>query len=139
MDTTFMLIGALAGFLGVAAGAFGAHGLRSRLSPEMLAVFETAVRYQMYHVFALLMTAAVIGRLGDARLLSIAGWSFVAGMVLFSGSLFALTLTGITALGAITPVGGAGVSRRVGLSGALRCATLSVLTRGSRGSETASL
>jgi uncharacterized membrane protein YgdD (TMEM256/DUF423 family) len=106
MDTTFMLIGALAGFLGVAAGAFGAHGLRSRLSPEMLAVFETAVRYQMYHVFALLMTAAAIGRLGDARLLSIAGWSFVAGMVLFSGSLFALTLTGITTLGAITPVGG---------------------------------
>ena len=106
MDTTFMLIGALAGFLGVAAGAFGAHGLRSRLSPEMLAVFETAVRYLMYHVFALLMTAAVIGRLGDARLLSIAGWSFVAGIVLFSGSLFALTLTGITTLGAITPLGG---------------------------------
>ena len=106
MDTTFMLIGALAGFLGVAAGAFGAHGLRSRLSPEMLAVFETAVRYQMYHVFALLITAAVIGRLGAARLLSIAGWSFVAGIVLFSGSLFALTFTGITTLGAITPLGG---------------------------------
>jgi uncharacterized membrane protein YgdD (TMEM256/DUF423 family) len=106
MDNTFMLIAALAGFLGVAAGAFGAHGLRSRLSPEMLAVFETAVRYQMYHVFALLITAAVIGRLGDARLLSIAGWSFVAGIVLFSGSLFALTLTGITTLGAITPLGG---------------------------------
>ncbi|HVH28955.1 MAG TPA: DUF423 domain-containing protein [Vicinamibacterales bacterium] len=106
MDTTFMLVGALAGFLGVAAGAFGAHGLRSRLSPEMLAVFETAVRYQMYHVFALLITAAVIGRMGDARLLSMAGWSFVAGIVLFSGSLFALTLTGITTLGAITPLGG---------------------------------
>jgi uncharacterized membrane protein YgdD (TMEM256/DUF423 family) len=106
MDNTFMLLGALAGFLGVAAGAFGAHGLRSRLSPEMLAIFETAVRYQMYHVFALLITAAVIGRLGDARLLSIAGWSFVAGIVLFSGSLFALTLTGITTLGAITPLGG---------------------------------
>jgi uncharacterized membrane protein YgdD (TMEM256/DUF423 family) len=101
-----MLVGALAGFLGVAAGAFGAHGLRSRLSPEMLAVFETAVRYQMYHVFALLITAAVIGRMGDARLLSMAGWSFVAGIVLFSGSLFALTLTGITTLGAITPLGG---------------------------------
>jgi uncharacterized membrane protein YgdD (TMEM256/DUF423 family) len=106
MDFTFMLIGALAGFLGVAAGAFGAHGLRSRLAPDMLAVFETAVRYQMYHVFALLITAAAIGRLGDARLLSIAGWSFVAGIVLFSGSLFALALTGITVLGAITPLGG---------------------------------
>jgi uncharacterized membrane protein YgdD (TMEM256/DUF423 family) len=106
LDNTFMLIGALAGFVGVAAGAFGAHGLRSRLSPEMLAVFETAVRYQMYHVFALLVTAAVIGRLGDARLLSIAGWSFVAGILLFSGSLYALALTGVTTLGAITPLGG---------------------------------
>jgi uncharacterized membrane protein YgdD (TMEM256/DUF423 family) len=106
MDTTFMLIGALAGFLGVAAGAFGAHGLRGRLSPEMLAVFETAVRYQMYHVLALLLTAAAMGRLGDARLLSAAGWSFIAGIVLFSGSLFGLALTGITTLGAITPLGG---------------------------------
>jgi uncharacterized membrane protein YgdD (TMEM256/DUF423 family) len=106
LDNTFMLIGALAGFVGVAAGAFGAHGLRSRLSPEMLAVFETAVRYQMYHVFALLVTAAVIGRLGDARLLSIAGWSFVAGILLFSGSLYALALTGVTKLGMITPLGG---------------------------------
>ena len=106
MDTTFMLIGSLLGFLGVAAGAFGAHGLRSRLSPEMLAVFETAVRYQMYHVFALLITAAAIGRLGDARLLSLAGWSFVAGILVFSGSLYALVFTGITGLGAITPIGG---------------------------------
>ena len=72
----------------------------------MLAVFETGVRYQMYHVFALLITAAVIGRAGDARLLTIAGWSFVAGMVLFSGSLYALALTGISRLGAITPLGG---------------------------------
>ena len=106
MANTFLLIGSLAGFLGVAAGAFGAHGLRSRLSPEMLAVFETAVRYQMYHVFALLVTAAVIGRAGDARLLTIAGWSFISGMVLFSGSLYALALTGASGLGAMTPLGG---------------------------------
>jgi uncharacterized membrane protein YgdD (TMEM256/DUF423 family) len=106
MANTFMLIGSLAGFLGVAAGAFGAHGLRGRLSPDMLAVFETAVRYQMYHVFALLITAALISRVGDARLLSIAGWSFVTGMLLFSGSLYALALSGISGLGAITPVGG---------------------------------
>jgi len=106
MANTFLLIGSLAGFLGVAAGAFGAHGLRSRLSPDMLAVFETAVRYQMYHVFALLITAAVMARLGDARLLVIAGWSFITGMVLFSGSLYALALTGISGLGAITPLGG---------------------------------
>ena len=106
MDTTFMLLGSLLGFLGVAAGAFGAHGLRSRLSPEMLVVFENAVRYQMYHVFALLITAAAIGRIGDARLLSIAGWSFVTGTLLFSGSLYALVFTGIPGLGAITPIGG---------------------------------
>jgi len=106
MANTFLFIGSLAGFLGVAAGAFGAHGLRSRLSPEMLAVFETAVRYQMYHVFALLVTAAVIGRAGDARLLTIAGWSFISGMVLFPGSLYALALTGASGLGAMTPLGG---------------------------------
>lgn len=106
MDTTFLLIGSLLGFFGVAAGAFGAHGLRSRLTPDMLAVFETAVRYQMYHVFALLLVAAAIGRLGDARLLSAAAWFFVAGIVLFSGSLYALALSGVSMLGAITPVGG---------------------------------
>jgi len=106
MDSTFLLVGSLLGFLGVAAGAFGAHGLRSRLSTEMLAVFETAVRYQMYHVFALLIVAAAIGRLGDARLLSLAGWFFVAGIFLFSGSLYALALSGVTMLGAITPLGG---------------------------------
>jgi uncharacterized membrane protein YgdD (TMEM256/DUF423 family) len=106
MANTFLLIGSLVGFLGVAAGAFGAHGLRSRLAPDMLAVFETAVRYQMYHVFALLITAVVMGRVGDARLLTIAGWSFITGIVLFSGSLYALALTGISSLGAITPLGG---------------------------------
>jgi uncharacterized membrane protein YgdD (TMEM256/DUF423 family) len=106
MANTFLLIGSLVGFLGVAAGAFGAHGLRSRLSPDMLAVFETAVRYQMYHVFALLITAAVMARVGDARLLAVAGWSFITGVVLFSGSLYALALTGISGLGAITPLGG---------------------------------
>ena len=106
MANTFLLIGSLVGFLGVAAGAFGAHGLRGRLSPEMLAVFETAVRYQKYHEFSLLVTAAVMARLGYARLLVIAGWSFITGIVLFSGSLYALALTGISGLGAITPLGG---------------------------------
>jgi uncharacterized membrane protein YgdD (TMEM256/DUF423 family) len=106
MDRNFLLIGALCGLLGVAFGAFGAHALRSRLSPEMLAVFETAVRYQMYHALALLLTAAAIGRIGDARLLAVAGWFFTAGIVLFSGSLYALALSGVTGLGAITPLGG---------------------------------
>ena len=72
----------------------------------MLAVFETGVRYQMYHVFAVLIVAAAIGRIGDASLLVLAGWFFFAGILLFSGSLYALALTGVGMLGAVTPVGG---------------------------------
>ena len=106
MDRTFLLIGAVLGFLGVTFGAFGAHALRSRLSPEMLAVFETGVRYQMYHTFAVLIVAAAIGRIGDASLLVLAGWFFFAGILLFSGSLYALALTGVGIWGAVTPVGG---------------------------------
>ena len=106
MDRTFLLLGAVLGFTGVAIGAFGAHGLRGRLTPEMLAVFDTGVRYQMYHVFALLIVSAAIGHLGSARLLAMAGWSFLAGILLFSGSLYALALTGTGMLGAITPIGG---------------------------------
>ena len=106
MDRTFLLIASLLGFLAVALGAFGAHALQARLSPEMLAVFETGVRYQMYHAFALLIVAVAIGNLGAARLLVIAGWLFISGVVLFSGSLYALALTGISTLGAITPAGG---------------------------------
>jgi uncharacterized membrane protein YgdD (TMEM256/DUF423 family) len=106
MDRTFLLLGALLGFLGVAFGAFGAHALKSRLSPEMLAIFETGVRYQMYHVFAMLIVAAAIGRIGEAGLLVIAGWFFFAGILLFSGSLYALALTSVGILGAVTPIGG---------------------------------
>ena len=106
MQRHFLLIGAVLGFLGVAVGAFGAHGLRNRLTPDMLAVFEVGVRYQMYHVFALLIVAASIGHAGQARLLTIAGWSFVAGIVIFSGSLYALALTSTTLFGAVTPIGG---------------------------------
>lgn len=106
MDRTFLLTAAVAGFLAVGLGAFGAHGLRGRLSPDMLAVFETGVRYHMYHALALMLTAAVIGQLGQARLLVLAGWLFTAGIVLFSGSLYALALTGVTTLGAVTPIGG---------------------------------
>jgi uncharacterized membrane protein YgdD (TMEM256/DUF423 family) len=105
MDKTFMFIGALMGFVGVAVGAFGAHGLRGRLSPEMLAVFETGVRYQMYHALALLLVAAVMARMGGWLIVT-AGWSFTAGILIFSGSLYALALTGVTTLGAITPIGG---------------------------------
>lgn len=105
MDRTFLLIGALSGFIGVAAGAFGAHALRNRLSPEMLAVFETGVRYQLYHTFAVLFVAVAAARF-DGWLVRGAGWSFTVGIVLFSGSLIALALSGVTTLGAITPIGG---------------------------------
>ena len=106
MDRTFLLIGSALGFLGVAFGAFGAHALKTRLSADMLAVFETGVRYQMYHAFAVLIVAAAIGQLGSARLLVLAGWSFAAGVLLFSGTLYALAFTGIGVLGAVTPIGG---------------------------------
>jgi uncharacterized membrane protein YgdD (TMEM256/DUF423 family) len=105
MDRTFLLIGALAAFVAVMLGAFGAHGLRNRLSAEMLAVFETGVRYQMYHALAMLFVAAMAARF-DGWLVRGAGWLFAAGIVLFSGSLYALALTGVTTLGAVTPIGG---------------------------------
>ncbi len=106
MDRTFLLVGALAGLIGVAFGAFGAHALRGRLSPDMLAVFETGVRYQMYHAFAVLVVAIATARF-DGWLVRAAGWSFTLGIILFSGSLYALALSGIRWLGAITPLGGA--------------------------------
>ena len=105
VDRTFLFVGALCGALGVGLGAFGAHGLRGRLTPEMLAVFETGVRYQMYHALAILLVAALVDRL-DSRLVPIAGWCFSAGIVIFSGSLYALAVSGVTVLGAITPIGG---------------------------------
>ena len=105
MQRTFLLAGALAGLVGVGFGAFGAHGLRGRLSAEMLAVFETGVRYQMYHAFAILFVSLAAVRL-DGWLIRGAGWLFTAGILLFSGSLYALALSGITILGAVTPIGG---------------------------------
>ena len=105
MDRVFVVLGAALAGLAVAAGAFGAHGLRDRLSPEMLAIFETAVRYQMYHALGLFAVAWATTRWpGSAA--PIAGWLLVAGIVVFSGSLYVLTLTGIRWLGAITPIGG---------------------------------
>jgi len=105
MDKTFLLIGAVAGFLAVGFGAFGAHALRGRLSPEMLAVFETGVRYQMYHALAILAVGLMLGRMGG-WLFATAAWLFTAGIVMFSGSLYVLALSGITTFGAITPIGG---------------------------------
>jgi len=105
MDRTFLLLGSVAAFLSVTLGAFGAHGLRARLSPEMMAVFQTGVQYHMAHALALILVSATLGRLGG-WLIQTAGWLFVAGIVLFSGSLYALAISGVTILGAITPLGG---------------------------------
>lgn len=105
MDRTFVLLGALLAGLAVAAGAFGAHGLRGRLTPELLEVFETAARYQMYHGLGLLAVAWACSRWpGPAT--TAAGWLFVAGTVLFSGSLYVLAFSGPRWAGAITPLGG---------------------------------
>jgi len=100
-----MLMGAVAALIGVGFGAFGAHGLRETMAPEMRAAFETGVRYQMYHALALLVIGAALSRFGG-RWLQAAGWCFTIGIVLFSGSLYALALTGIPLFGPITPLGG---------------------------------
>ena len=105
MDRTFLLLGAIFGFLAVGLGAFGAHGLRGRISPEMLAVFESGVRYHMYHALALILTSVLMARI-SGWLVTTAGWCFVGGILLFSGSLYALALSGVTIFGAITPLGG---------------------------------
>src|SRR6266853_907865 len=105
MDRTFLLAGAVAAFIAVGFGAFGAHGLRARLTPDMLAVFETGVRYHMYHALALLLVASLLPRMPGKAMVA-AGWLFVAGITLFSGSLYLLAVTGVTVLGAITPIGG---------------------------------
>lgn len=101
----FIAAGAFFGFTGVALGAFGAHALKSVVSAEMLDVFETGVRYQMYHALALI-AAGLLYQFTDHRYVTFAGWSFTAGIVLFSGSLYAMTFTGMKILGAITPFGG---------------------------------
>jgi len=100
------VIGGALGFLGVAAGAFGAHALRSTLAPAMMQIFETATRYQLVHALALVVTALLLERRAS-RSLSAAGALFVAGSVLFSGSLYALSLTGSAIWGIVTPFGGA--------------------------------
>lgn len=101
----FLLFGAGYGFLGVAGGAFATHSLRARLAPDLLAVFHTGVEYQFYHAFALLAVGLLL-RVKPAPLLPLAGWCFAAGVLLFSGSLYALALTGTRWLGAVTPFGG---------------------------------
>ena len=105
MQRFFFITGSFSAFFAVAMGAFAAHGLKSKLPQEMSDIFEVAARYQMYHALALLGTAWALTRWPGAAATA-AGWLFVAGTVLFSGSLYALVFTGIRSLGAITPLGG---------------------------------
>ena len=105
MQRWALLVAAVAGFLAVALGAFAAHGLRNVLSAEYLTVFQTGVHYQMVHALALLAVGMLLQK-SPARSLRIAAWGFTLGIVLFSGSLYALTLSGVRSLGMITPLGG---------------------------------
>jgi uncharacterized membrane protein YgdD (TMEM256/DUF423 family) len=105
MDRRFFTLGCLCAFLGVALGAFAAHALKGHVEADRLVIFETGVRYQMYHAFALLAVAWACTR-WPGKLAHASGWLFVAGTVIFSGSLYALSLSGVRWLGAITPIGG---------------------------------
>jgi uncharacterized membrane protein YgdD (TMEM256/DUF423 family) len=101
----FLMLAAFFGFTGVALGAFAAHGLKNKLSAEYLAIFHTGVLYQLIHTLALLAVALIAVQV-PGRLVTWAGISFAVGILLFSGSLYVLTLTGISKLGIITPFGG---------------------------------
>jgi uncharacterized membrane protein YgdD (TMEM256/DUF423 family) len=105
VDRTFYAMGAVLALLGVALGAFGAHGLRGKVTPDLLEVYETAVRYQMYHALGIFAVAWACARWPTSPP-GAAAWLFLAGIVIFSGSLYLLVLTGQRWLGAITPLGG---------------------------------
>ena len=107
MDRTFFIIGSILAGLAVLLGAFGAHGLKNLISPELIDTWEKAVRYQMYHGLGLLVLAWAITHWPEStNLWSLVGWLFLAGVVFFSGSLYLLVLSGIKWLGAVTPLGG---------------------------------
>jgi uncharacterized membrane protein YgdD (TMEM256/DUF423 family) len=105
MEKAFFILGALSGALAVMLGAFGAHALRERLTPQLLDTFETGVRYEMYHALAIMFVAFALTR-WQSNWIPLAGWWFVVGTLLFSGSLYLLALTGQRWLGAVTPFGG---------------------------------
>ncbi|MCX7184181.1 MAG: DUF423 domain-containing protein [Nitrosospira sp.] len=106
MPKTFLMLGAINAFLCVAFGAFGAHGLKQRLSVDMLAVYQTGVQYHFYHALGLIVVGLVLLHLPKSRPVVLSGWLMLTGIVLFSVSLYALSLTGIRGLGMITPFGG---------------------------------
>lgn len=102
----FILLGSVSAFLGVALGAFGAHGLKTKVAPDMLNVWETAVFYHLVHALGLLLIGVLCHLVPDIALIRNAGWALLVGTVLFSGSLYVLVLTGVKPLGMITPLGG---------------------------------
>ena len=106
MARSFLVIAALSGFLAVALGAFGAHGLKDRLAPDLMAVYQTAVQYHFYHTLVLLAVAMLLLRYPQQGILVASGSLLVLGLLLFSGSLYALAWSGARWLGAITPLGG---------------------------------
>ncbi len=106
MSRIFLALGAANAFLCVALGAFGAHGLKQRLAADMLVVYQTGVQYHFYHALGLLAVGFMLLHYPQSRLARLSGWLMLAGIVLFSVSLYALSLTGMRALGAITPLGG---------------------------------
>lgn len=106
MKSIFLFLGALSALIGVGMGAFGAHGLKAVISPELLAVYQTGVTYQMYHALGLIGVALISRQASDSRLLHWAGWLMFAGILLFSGSLYLLAILNLNWLGMITPIGG---------------------------------
>jgi uncharacterized membrane protein YgdD (TMEM256/DUF423 family) len=106
MQKVFLTLGSIAMALAVTLGAFGAHGLKSKLTTEMLDIFETGVRYHFYHALGLLLIGTIANWLPNSSLLSWSGWLMIAGILIFSGSLYILSISGIRWLGAITPIGG---------------------------------
>ena len=103
---TFVILGSLNGFLGVALGAFGAHGLKARVPAEMLTVWQTGVQYHLVHALALVLIGILCQQLPETSLVRNAGWMMLIGTLLFSGSLYVMVLSGIRTLGMITPLGG---------------------------------
>ena len=106
MPKTFLILGAINTFFCIALGAFGAHGLKKMLSADMLAVYQTGIQYHFYHAFGILIIGLLLLHFPRSRLIPISGWLMLVGIVLFSLSLYVLSLTGIRGLGMITPFGG---------------------------------
>ena len=106
MSKTFLILGAINAFLCIALGAFGAHGLKQTLSESMLTVYQTGVQYHFYHALGILIIGLLLHHFPKSRLIPVSGWLMLAGIVLFSLSLYTLSLTGIRGLGMITPFGG---------------------------------